>query len=107
MCYAIKKGPFRIRGKLFPKSAKPFLKKNRSLNEKGRLEFVISFLELEGNSDQSSNVKIFVSQIVYILRPFEEKYAVAPMEKGRIEFSITSLNRGKILSQMGMLIFSP
>ena len=49
MFYNVKKGPLKIRGNLFSKFAKTFLKKSRSPMKKGRIEFDISFLKPRGN----------------------------------------------------------
>ena len=57
-----KKGPLKIRGNIFKKSAKSFLKKKKSRSpmEKGRIEFENTFLEPGGNSKQNGDVQIYV-----------------------------------------------
>ena len=56
-----KKGPFKIWGKYFQKSAKSFLKNKFILHngKKGRIEFSISFLESRGNSELNGIIQIF------------------------------------------------
>ena len=73
MFYDVKKGPFKIWGNIFNKSAKPFMKKRFSPMEEGRIEFLVTSLEPEEKSEQNGEVQILFTLIAYFLRPFKEK----------------------------------
>ena len=62
--------------------------------EKGRIEFLIPFLEPGRNSEQSGNVQIFFytnSNCVFSKTIWRKG---SPMEKGRIECSMSFLEPG-------------
>ena len=62
--------------------------------EKGRFEFAISFLEPGRNSEQNGNVQLFFiihSNCVFSKTIWRNK-SRSSMEKGRIEFSMSSWN---------------
>ena len=61
--------------------------------EKGRIESTNHFWNRGKILYKMAMFNYFATktQIAYFLRPFEEKKLCSPVEKGRIEFSITSL----------------
>ena len=86
-----KKGALKNPGETFFKNPlKHFWKISRRPMEKGRIEcYIISWTG--GNSEQSGNVQIFVSNFVFFIW---RKKRCSPLEKGRIELLITSLEPG-------------
>ena len=81
---------------------RPFEKSLISM-ENCRIGFSITFLEPGGNSEPNGNVQIFFyinSNCVFSKTTWKKR--CSPMEKGRIEFSKTSLEPREIRNQMAM-----